>query len=358
MKLIEFSHKAGDWKINNLVLGDVNLIVGENAVGKSRTIDAIGQFAGFISKRGFLYSRINRKNYWWSAKFLTSEGSILEYEISIVDKKITKEVLIVDGLKLVDRVGERATIFSLKKDISIEIYPPLEELVVNVRRDINEYMEFEKINDWSLLSVIFYFLTYDNKVYDSFFVDQFESLNEDQRFKVITICNNIGFKISEIFSQKIGSQNSNLKFLVFKEQGIQNDIFYSDLSRGMGRTISLIITLESQIETTKFAIPALIIDDLGEGLDYQKATNLGKYVFDRCKESGIQLITASNDNFLLDVIDLDYWNILRREGSKVTAINKTTHPKVFEDFTFTGLSNFSLLTSDYLDRKLKELNAV
>lgn len=50
----------------------------------------------------------------------------------------------------------------------------------------------------------------------------------------------------------------------------------------------------------------------------------------------------------MDIVDLQYWNILERHGEKVTPINTTNHPDLFEDFKFTGLSNFDFFASDYI----------
>jgi hypothetical protein len=56
--------------------------------------------------------------------------------------------------------------------------------------------------------------------------------------------------------------------------------------------------------------------------------------------------------FLMDVVDLKYWNVLRRNGQVVTAINAKNHPNLFEDFKFTGLSNFDFFASDYIAQNL------
>jgi len=354
MKLIEFSHKAGDWEINNLVLGDVNLIVGENATGKSKTLSAISDLGRFILKRDFSF---DKKNYIWSAKFLTAEKLILQYEINIINKKVDKEILIIGEHVLIKREGNKAIISSLSSYSSIEISPPPEELVINIRRDIEEYPEFEYLINWSDLSKDYNFCSYSYMQNHTLFTGLFETLNQDQRSQVISFCKKIGFDVLKIKPSK-NNILPYFKHLELREQGVKRDMSFSALSQGMSRAISLIIFFEFQIESLNNKTPTLIIDDLGEGLDYQKAINLGKYVFERCKEADIQLIAATNDNFLMDVIDLEYWNILTREGSKVSTINKTSHPKIFEDFMFTGLSNFDLITSDYLSRKLKEYDSV
>jgi hypothetical protein len=92
----------------------------------------------------------------------------------------------------------------------------------------------------------------------------------------------------------------------------------------------------------------VIIDDLCEGLDYERATKLGELVFNICRDTEIQLIATSNDSFLMDAIDIKYWNILQRTGSIVTALNIKNSEEKFRKFKFTGLSNFDFFSSDYL----------
>ena len=96
----------------------------------------------------------------------------------------------------------------------------------------------------------------------------------------------------------------------------------------------------------------LLVDDLCEGLDYDRSTHLGRMIYDFSLEHGIQLIASSNDSFLMDVVDLKYWNLLQRNGNEVYGINHITHPDLFDDFEFTGLSNFDLFSSDYIARHL------
>ncbi len=96
----------------------------------------------------------------------------------------------------------------------------------------------------------------------------------------------------------------------------------------------------------------ILVDDLGEGLDYKRATLLGKIIFDSCRTNKVQLIASSNDSFLMDVIDLSMWQILRRHKSRVSTINNTNTPELFDEFSMTGLSNFDLFSSDFIDNFL------
>ena len=63
-------------------------------------------------------------------------------------------------------------------------------------------------------------------------------------------------------------------------------------------------------------------------------------------------MASSNDSFLMDVVDLKYWNILHRNNNKVEVINKEQHPDMFDRFEMTGLNNFDLFSSDFIARHI------
>ena len=43
--------------------------------------------------------------------------------------------------------------------------------------------------------------------------------------------------------------------------------------------------------------------------------------------------------------------LFRSEGSEVSSIDIIKNPDLFNDFLFTGLSNFDFFSSDYITRK-------
>ena len=71
-----------------------------------------------------------------------------------------------------------------------------------------------------------------------------------------------------------------------------------------------------------------------------------------CEKEKVQLIASSNDSFLMDVVDISKWQIVRRKNSKLTVLNQTNTPELFKRFRMTGLSNFDLFSSDFIDNFL------
>lgn len=174
-----------------------------------------------------------------------------------------------------------------------------------------------------------------------------KALPEESKNKIISQAHELGYRITSIRPVELAEV---LKLVFFDEEGVKDSLLINNLSKGMCRAISLLIHMEYISKQEK---PSLwLIDDLGEGLDYDRVTKLGKLLFNFCLEHGIQLIVSSNDTFLMDIVDLKYWNILQREGGKVTSINIQNYPEIFEDFKFTGLSNFDFFSSDYIARHI------
>lgn len=141
-----------------------------------------------------------------------------------------------------------------------------------------------------------------------------------------------------------------MRLVQVKEKGISDRLVDMQLSSGMLRTAYILCFLEYIKHNSKCSM--LLIDDLGEGLDYGRSTHLGKMVFENCAKQGLQLIASSNDAFLMDVVDISNWQILQRNVSKITTINHDNNAEMFRKFRMTGLANFDFFSSDFIDKYL------
>lgn len=332
----------------------LNLLVGRNASGKSRTSSAIDQLVDIISQKREITAGGS-----WKVRFRTLRGEALDY--SVATKKsgqITREVLMLDGNLLLDRKVLQGKVFSRITNDFEEFFPPDTQLVLHVRRDIKAFPDFERLIDWAANSYGFRFGIISplnalaNSGYDFInpvddIVDMFRDLSLERRGTVVSLANQLGYDITSI--RPVVKYDS--RFLEVVEDGISKPIPHTGLSQGMFRVIALLIYFAYLIHVKKPQL--LIVDDLGEGLDYSRAVKLGKFIFDACEREGIQLIATSNDSFLMDAIPIEHWNVLRRNGIEITALNEKNNPELFENFAFTGLSNFDFFSSDYIDSRLK-----
>jgi hypothetical protein len=100
----------------------------------------------------------------------------------------------------------------------------------------------------------------------------------------------------------------------------------------------------SWTRTKSMSIPqapaTLLIDNLGDGLDYENAAKSVRSIFGNSMKNGVQLIAATNSCHMMDEIDIACWNVLQRSGHSVTALNRRSHPDLFHAFLTTGLSGF------------------
>lgn len=354
MRLLEFQYIGSGWNLNPIQFQPVNLLVGKNAVGKSRLIKGLSNAVQYI-----LQAVDNNYNSSFGATFIFLSGEErIVYHFSYLGGKVALEKLL---------KGSSPNHFEplLERDKKVTflhgeaINPPDDKLVLHVRRDTVQYPYFEKIVSWaqSVCGHRFNEMDYagDYGTYSSFskfdsnLFDIVKSLPAEAMERIIKQANVLDYPILSIVPFEYGD---NLKIVYFKERDVQGSLMYLQLSKGMFRALYLLIYMEYLANIKNPSM--LLVDDLCEGLDYDRSTRLGRIVFDFCLQHNIQLIASSNDSFLMDVVDLKYWNILQRKGSVIEGINHINHPELFDDFEFTGLSNFDLFSSDYIARHLND----
>jgi AAA15 family ATPase/GTPase len=352
MRIKSFSYKEDSWEINDLNLGAINLLVGQNGTGKSRTLAKIDRFVKILTQQ-----EKNFETEEWIVEFTTTDNHILKYELKTLKSKneVVKEILFYDEETILERKKGDST-FKIRKDAKSdwETYsPPARKLAIYSINDVVKFPQTAKILNWAENSYGFEFsfaikyVSLREELLNEIgeIAELFDQLNKKQQGTVIENLNELGFKINNIEIKRI-SPSDTTYFLLIDERQLKYSLFLDDLSQGMSRTLSLIIYIEFLISRKTPA--TIVIDDFGEGLDYIRAKELGKLVLQKCSKKNIQLIATSNDSFLMDTIDIDYWNVLIRKGKSVNALNYQNNKTLFDEFRFTGLSNFDFFSSDYI----------
>jgi energy-coupling factor transporter ATP-binding protein EcfA2 len=150
MKLIslnyaQFEGQSRQWRLSDLSLGNVNLLVGKNASGKTRTLNVILGLARLLSpttKLSFISG-----NY--DAKF-DNNGKILNYILHFEQTKIISEKFILEGKELLKRgEGGIGTIWAEKIDKDMEFQAPEDQLAAVVRQDSIQHPFLAPLQQWA-----------------------------------------------------------------------------------------------------------------------------------------------------------------------------------------------------------------
>jgi len=91
-----------------------------------------------------------------------------------------------------------------------------------------------------------------------------------------------------------------------------------------------------------------LIDNFAEGLDWEQAAKATNKIMRACETHNIQFIIATVNRDVMNKIPLKHWTLLDRKKDKLKMYNIHNSKKQFDEFEFTGLNNFDLLTTDYL----------
>lgn len=351
MLLSAFSYKTTGWELLGMnALKPTSLLVGKNASGKTRTISALQNVTNFLRMKNSPFGDAEFKT-----KLIFIDPQVPDWEMIYSFEthggKIVSELLKANGKTFIKRDSENAVFMGQT------INPPVDKLVVQVRRDREAYPEVEALMEWAegvifvscsninpLTVILGNAMAVVNPLPFSVLVD---SLTNDDKRLVMEAARKLGYDVKDISTFKA---NNEMKFVAVSERYLKGNVMDFQLSSGMMRVLYILCFLEYIKHGAKHSL--LLIDDLGEGLDYNKASLLGKRVFEECEAEHLQMIASSNDAFMMDVVDISKWQIVRRKNSKLSTLNQTGIPGLFEAFRMTGLSNFDFFSSDFIDNYL------
>jgi energy-coupling factor transporter ATP-binding protein EcfA2 len=363
----EFEGTSQEWKLEGLHLQSRNLIVGKNATGKTRTLNVISGLATQLA--GLRPPPISGR---YDVLFEHEEKS-LNYKIVVENNQVVAEQFSIDGdVKLIRGKGGEGQIWAEEIKRTIRFQTPLHELAAGVRRDTIQHPFLEPLYVWGSSVRHYHFGTKlgkdrlavfaekGNNLFDerdsNFVVPLFrQAVNEFQDQFTRAVIRDMGrldYHIEElglkapVSIRVVSGTPGELIGLYVKERDLPGITDQYSMSQGMFRALSMLVQANySQI--TKKAT-CILIDDIGEGLDFDRSCRLIDLLREKATESNIQLILSTNDRFVMNRVPLEEWSILQRKGNRVTVRNSENSREVFEEFKFTGLSNFSFLEMDFI----------
>lgn len=351
----EYKGEENYWEIKDVNFALLNLVIGLNAAGKTRLLNVISGLARILSKK----NPILFNNGYWKAEFRDNKNNDLyEYNLEISDKLVVSEEMIENGKMVLKRDGNKSHIFSYVNSEMMDFSPPMNELTLHVRRDTKEFPFLEKLLEWASSFHGYKFTegspsqitipSGTDALLESLSTTPY-LLAEALKVKnieeaIIEDFTSIGYPIEKVFvePEKLPGFLGDIFISSVKEKDLTCFTKQISMSQGMYRAFSLIVIIEYLLSLKKESTVA--IDDIGEGLDYDRSSKITKLIFNKIKGSDIQLIATSNDRFLINSVDLTYLNLLERNGHIVNSYNYSNSSKKFDDFRITGLSNFDFFS--------------
>ncbi len=375
LKFTRFQGEINEWSIEGkpvegelsqwLTLENINLIVGKNASGKSRTIDAIRQIADLVSGEAKLsiYNKLGYGTATYHLKFSNKNKDII-YHIKFKAGKITQETLTIDGEELLNREKGKLYYEEVRKNLDFQTDS---DILAVSKRDKKQHSFFEDLYTWGKNLNHYRFghqLGKDSFLRDMNVIKDDSEIDLKDGDEVAGIFIKGKEKFSDIFVNTIMKDMEKLSYKLKKidtasikffpiaafginvqELDIEDITDQSEMSQGMFRALSLLIQLNfSLLNKTSSCI---LIDDIGEGLDYERSKALIDLMIEKVKYSNIQLVMSTNDRFVMNKIPLEYWSVIQRVPKKSLFYNYRNSKDVFDDFTYTGLNNFDFLSTNF-----------
>lgn len=373
----EFENQPNQWHLKDCKLNMINLIVGINATGKSRTLNVIGSL-GKMFANGKKFLRSSR----YKVEF-EDNNSIIKYDFLSNLKNIEEESLSIDGKTRFKRNNDgKGEIFAEQINQEIKFKIPVNFSTIAAKEDSVQHPFLDILIEWGI-NLRYYRFGTDLYKSEVIFVNKTNKVNENEKkhhqktisilkyslenhkekYKelVINDMNEIGYDIEDIgldsFSTSLSLEENPLfdaneiSILFVKEKNILCKTTQITMSQGMYRALVLIIELNYH-KFNQDQVSCILIDDIGEGLDFDRSKKLIELIIRKCKELGIQVIMTTNDRFVMNNVPLEYWIVLKRSGNTCTSLSYETSKKTFEKFELTGLSNFDFFTGKYYEEEI------
>jgi energy-coupling factor transporter ATP-binding protein EcfA2 len=371
-----------EWAIKNMTFDAVNLVVGRNAVGKTRAINVISGLAKLLSEK----SEIKWTDGQYDVVF-DSDQKTIHYTLHYHDKSVAKEELTI-GKRLYLTRGKDGSgkMYFDEEKIDLRFQTPLNEVASFARRDSIQHPFLEYLYDWGKNLVTYRFgktmgqeallLFHEKENFSQINIKETERVVRNfaagmNQFRtqytdlILDDMKKIGYNLTEIDigTHKNVSIQSNIPIvstqpimgILVQEKELDSITYQTEMSQGMFRALSLVIQINYFLLLNQPG--TILIDDIGEGLDFDRASSLIQVLVDKALKSKVQLIMTTNDRFTMNKVPIEFWTILDRHKNTLHCYNYRNSKDIFDEFELTGLSNFDLFSTNfYLKGKIGNTN--
>ena len=368
LRYSQYDSTSQEWKLTNTTFGKINLIVGENASGKSKILNLISNLGGLLSGDKPVFISANYKVTF------DSNGKRISYILRCERGNVVEERLKINSKNFLTRgtdgVGK---IYYEQLKNEVEFQAPPSQVVTTTRRDSIQHPFLEDLYNWGKSVRHFRFgtplgqegLVVPLEVKEgepqtpvnpkathmvvSIFIDGKKKFSDKFKQSIIENMRTIGYQITDVgVGPPHGISFTGLPGVVglYVREADLNDITsQNEMSQGMFRALSLTV----QIAYSEFTQnqSCILIDDIGEGLDYNRSSSLVKLLITKAQNNATQLIMATNDRFIMNNVPLEYWCVIQRTGNVSRIFNYRNSPSLFDEFRLTGLNNFDFFSGRY-----------
>lgn len=360
------------WSVEGLEFGQVNLLVGKNATGKTRVLNLIAGLA-----RQLQSDKLAVTNSDYDAVF-DVDGEELRYKWRAVAHKVLEEGVWFQGEKKLDRDANGLKLRYEGENTYITHEPSDDEISASARKDKRQHPFLLPLHEWGQSVRHYLFGSQLGKDHVALIMNAVPDLDDRDQNRVVGIfrkgkkefgdsyvasllsdMNELGYPLTEIDATQPShmiagvslpiapdiQMQGQVNLIGVREHGVDDMYFQDTMSQGMFRALSVLI----QVTYSQMAQRAhcILIDDIGEGLDFVRSSRLIDMLRRKAKKSEFQLIMSTNDQFVMNHVPLEEWSVLQRHGNHISVKNFNNSKKVFEDFRFVGLSNFSFFELDF-----------
>ena len=370
LKNLSFRENAGqkiEWLVDEVNLGEINLVVGKNSSGKTRTLNAISDLVSMLKGKG--NNAAGPVSYDLTFR---NDAHSMRYELRYDQETIELERLYLGEELLLDRARQgrgKIKYEATPGSIFLEFEIPHHQLACYAKRDRLQHPFIELIHNWAVGLRRFDFSSdlgksryalksaFDPRELDlsitntSLVPVMSVALAEFPDFKKLVLeeMKGVGYDLLDFgimhFSERYTRADQDRYVVYTTEAGLEKQVSQRDMSQGMFRAFSVLVQLNYYILSGQKGF--VIIDDIGEGLDFSRAKLLVALLIRKAGEAGIQLIMSTNDSFIMNAVDIEHWAVIVREGNKISLFNYENSKEIFEEFKFTGLNNFDFYASEF-----------
>jgi len=365
-----FRENAGqniEWLIDNVSLGEINLVVGKNSSGKTRTLNALSDLVSMLRGKGT--SASGPVSY---DLLFRNDKNVMRYELEYDLDTIKMERLYVGDEMVLERSEGGNGMVKYEGtpgSIFLEFEIPHDQLAGFAKRDRLQHPFIEIIHAWAISLRRFDFSgdlgktryalksSFDAREMDWSItnnslvpiINVAEQEHPEFREMILKDMQKVGYDLEDFgivhFPERFGNASQDRFTVYTTEKGLEKQVTQRDMSQGMFRAFSVLVQVNYYILSGHKG--CVIIDDIGEGLDFTRAKQLVQVLIGKAKDSGIQLIMSTNDSFIMNAVDIENWAVIMREGHKISLFNYENSKEIFEEFKFTGLNNFDFYASEF-----------